>query len=270
MLCHQLGTRIVREIDNIAQFDSTIAAWDYRIQMGQRGAQMNNVMRQFGRDRGLQMFADWSDRIAKGAIPPQPPRPQGLERNVVVTMWEWGTAIDYIHDEVASDKRDPTINAHGEIYGVNISNDQLSILNPMSHETRNLTVPMQVDPETVPGMIVQSMPVPSRFYGDELIWYDPANPHNPMMDHQGRVWMTSAIRARKNPSWCHEGSDNKFAQYFPLEQGYRGAVSYDPQTEQFVMIDTCFGTHHLQFARDDDHTLFFSVICVFLNKFNLF
>lgn len=258
MLCHQLGTRIVREIDNIAQFDSTIAAWDYRIQMGQRGAQMNNVMRQFGRDRGLQMFADWSDHIAKGATPPQPPRPQGLERNVVVTMWEWGTAIDYIHDEVASDKRDPTINAYGQIYGVNISNDQLSILNPMSHETRNLAVPMQVDPATVPGMIVQSMPVPSRFYGDELIWYDPANPHNPMMDHQGRVWLTSAIRARKNPSWCQAGSDNKFAQYFPLEQGYRGAVSYDPRTEEFVMIDTCFGTHHLQFARDDDHTLFFS------------
>ena len=38
MLCHQLGNRIIREIDNLGQFDSTLAAWDHRVQMGQRGA----------------------------------------------------------------------------------------------------------------------------------------------------------------------------------------------------------------------------------------
>ena len=258
MLCHQLGSRIVREIDNIDQFDSTTAAWDHRVQMGQRGSQMTNVMNRFGRERGLQMFADWSDRIASGALPPQPPRPEGVERNVVVTMWEWGTEIDYIHDEIASDKRDPTVNANGPIYGVNISNDELAILDPVTHEATNLKVPMRVDPSTVPGMIARSMPAPSRFYGDELIWNDPANPHNPMMDHKGRVWLTSAIRPRPNPEWCQEGSDNKFAQYYPIARGYRGAVYYDPPAERWVMIDTCFGTHHLQFAEDDDHTLFFS------------
>ena len=258
MLCHQLGTRIVREIDNIDQFDSTLAAWDHRVQMGQRGSQMTNVMSRFGRQRGLQMFADWSDRIAAGALPPKPPRPQGVERNVVVSMWEWGTAIDYIHDEIASDKRDPTVNANGPIYGVNISNDELAILDPVTHQATNLKVPMRVDPSTVPGMIARSMPAPSRFHGDTLIWNDPANPHNPMMDHKGRVWLTSAIRPRANPEWCTEGSDNRFAQYYPIERGYRGVVYYDPPTERFVMIDTCFGTHHLQFAEDDDHTLFFS------------
>ena len=105
MLCHQLGTQIVREIENIDEFDSSLAAWDYRVQMGQRGGQMSNVMSRFGRQRGLQMFADWSDRIASGALPPTPPRPQGVERNVVTTMWEWGTEVDYTHDEIASDKR---------------------------------------------------------------------------------------------------------------------------------------------------------------------
>ena len=258
MLCHQLGSRIVREIDNIDQFDSTLAAWDHRVQMGQRGSQMTNVMNRFGRQRGLQMFADWSDRIASGALPPKPPRPQGVERNVVVSMWEWGTAIDYIHDEIASDKRDPTVNANGPIYGVNISNDELAILDPLTHQATNLKVPMRADPSTVPGMIARSMPAPSRFYGDELIWNDPANPHNPMMDQKGRVWLTSAIRPRANPDWCKDGSDNKFAQYYPLARGYRGAVYYDPPTERWVLIDTCFGTHHLQFAEDDEHTLFFS------------
>ena len=179
MLCHQLGTRIVREIDNRDEFDSTLAAWDHRVQMGQRGSQMTNVMNRFGRSRGLEMFADWSDRIAAGALPPRPPRPQGVERNVVVTMWEWGTEIDYIHDEIATDKRDPTVNANGPIYGVNISNDELTMLDPVTHEATSLPVPLRVDPATVSPMIARSMPAPSRFYGDELIWNDPSQSPQP-------------------------------------------------------------------------------------------
>ena len=258
MLCHQLGTQIVREIENIDEFESTLTAWDHRVQMGQRGGQMSNVMNRFGRQRGLQMFADWSDRIAGGALPPVPPRPQGIERNVVTTMWEWGTEIDYIHDEIASDKRDPTVNANGPVYGVNISNDELAILDPLTHIATNLEVPLRADPATVRPMIGPSMPEPSRFFGEEMIWDDPANPHNPMMDQEGRVWMTSAIRGRENPEYCQEGSDNKYAQYYPMANSGRSAVYYDPPTEEFVMIDTCFGTHHLQFAEDDDNTLFFS------------
>ena len=46
---------------------------------------MSNGLNQFGRKRALAMFADWTDRIAKGEVPPAPPRPQGPERNVVIT-----------------------------------------------------------------------------------------------------------------------------------------------------------------------------------------
>ncbi len=258
MLCHQLGSRIIREIDNLDQFDSSLEAWDHRVRMGQRGGQMTNVMNRFGRGRGLQMFADWSDRIAAGAVPPAPPRPRGVERNVVVSMWEWGTEIDYIHDEITTDKRDPTVNAGGPVYGVNISNDALTILDPATHTATSLDVPLRVDPDTVPGMIALSMPAPSRFFGNELIWNDPANPHNPMMDRKGRVWMTSAIRNRANPDYCREGSDHPYAQYFPLAGGFRSAVFYEPDQEQFVLVDTCFGTHHLQFAEDENDTLYFS------------
>ena len=256
MLCHQLGTRIVREIDNLDQFDSTMAAWDHRVQMGQRGAPMSRVMSRFGRQRGLQMFADWSDRIASGALPPKPPRPQGVERNVVTTMWEWGSEIDYIHDEIATDKRNPTINANGPIYGVNISNDQLAILDPVTHEPVNLAIPTRADASSMRPMISLEMPVPSRFWGEEILWKDPANPHNPMMDQKGRVWMTSAIRGSDTPDWCGEDSSNKFAEYFPIERSGRGLVYYDPETQRFVMIDTCFSTHHLQFAEDASDTLY--------------
>ena len=117
-LCHQLGTRITREVDHLDDFDSTLAAWDHRVQTGQRGASMNGGMNRFGRERGLRMFADWTERIAGGELPPVPPRPSGVERNLVLTMWDWGTPTAYIHDEIVTDKRNPRVNANGPVYSV--------------------------------------------------------------------------------------------------------------------------------------------------------
>jgi hypothetical protein len=49
---------------------------------------MSNFVTQMGRMRGLQMFADWTDRTAAGEVPLAPPRPSQRERNLVITMWE--------------------------------------------------------------------------------------------------------------------------------------------------------------------------------------
>ena len=87
----------------------------------------------------------------------------------------------------------------------------------------------------------------------------PANVHNPMMDQDGRVWLTSRIRnTGSNPEWCQEGSSEPYAQYFPLDSSGRQASVFDPETEEFTLIDTCFGTHHLQFGEDSENTLYFS------------
>src|SRR5688572_22610847 len=88
--CHALGTKGTREIPSaLGQFPNSVAAWDRRVKSGQAGAQMDGALNQFGRERILKSFADWTDRIAAGAVPPAPPRPQGLERNVVITQWDW-------------------------------------------------------------------------------------------------------------------------------------------------------------------------------------
>ena len=79
--CHQLGTKITREIPDRDKFESSVAAWDHRVQRGQRGGEMSAFMTRMGRPRGLKMFADWTDRIAAGDVPPAPPRPAGTERN---------------------------------------------------------------------------------------------------------------------------------------------------------------------------------------------
>src|SRR5215467_8023240 len=105
--CHQLGNKATREISPaLGSFTSSAEAWDRRIQSGQAGGGMSARLTQVGRARALAMWADWSDRIAKGELPSSaPPRPTGKERNVVVTMWDWADAKSYLHDEIASDKR---------------------------------------------------------------------------------------------------------------------------------------------------------------------
>ena len=120
-LCHQMGNRFTFDTSHLDRFDSSVEAWDHRVTFGQRGAQMSGVVNRFGRDRGLVMFADWSDRIAAGEVPAAPPRPQGAERNLVLTMWEWAGETSYVHDEVTTDKRRPTVNADGLVYGVSIT-----------------------------------------------------------------------------------------------------------------------------------------------------
>ena len=216
-LCHQLGDQATRELVNPGDFDSTEAAWAHRIMTGQRAPNMGATLGRFGRERAVQMYASWTDRIMTGAVPPSPPRPQGQERNVVLTMWEWGGDTAYIHDEVASDKRDPTVNAGGPIYGVEFANDKLVWVDPDTNEAQEIRLPVRDTPGEgdFRSYIAQQMPNPSYYFGDELIWDNPGNPHNPMMDARGRVWMTHQIRGPENPSWCQEGSDNPFAQYYP-------------------------------------------------------
>ncbi|MYH28957.1 MAG: carboxypeptidase regulatory-like domain-containing protein [Acidobacteria bacterium] len=258
-LCHQMGNRFTFDISHLDGFDSSVEAWDHRVAFGQRGAQMSGVLNRFGRDRGLAMFADWSDRIAAGEVPDAPPRPQGVERNLVLTMWEWAGEASYVHDEITTDKRQPTVNADGLVYGVSITEDTLVVTDTARHESIEIPIPLREPTERVPSMFPTAPGFePSPYWGDEIIFDAPANPHNPMMDARGRVWLTSTIRRRSNPDWCREGSAHPSARYFPVERSGRQISVYDPATETFTLIDSCYGTHHLQFAEDERDTLWFS------------
>ncbi|NNC63817.1 MAG: carboxypeptidase regulatory-like domain-containing protein [Gammaproteobacteria bacterium] len=100
-VCHQLGNKATREIpESLGTFESSVDAWDRRVQSGQSGASMTAAMSRFGRQRALEMYADWTDRIAAGEVPPQPPRPQGIERNVVITQWDWSDSRGFVHDTI--------------------------------------------------------------------------------------------------------------------------------------------------------------------------
>src|ERR1700690_3040217 len=115
--CHQMGNKATREIEpSLGTFDSPALAWERRLMSGQEGGDMIRELNRFGHDRGLAMFADWSSRIAAGELPPAPPRPQGVERNLVITLWEIDTDKSFIHDVIGTNDWNTSANAYGPLY----------------------------------------------------------------------------------------------------------------------------------------------------------
>ena len=258
-LCHQMGNLATREVPNLTDYDSTLHAWDQRVLIGSSGAGMNAGINRMGRESSLRLFAEWTDRIMAGEVPAAPPRPSGAERNVVITQWGWSDERGFIHDEIATDKRNPTLNANGPIYGVDMLG-KLAVIDPSEHQAFDLQIPtrVEIDRRGTGYGAPTATPVPSPYWGtEEVARTGPANPHNPMMDGKGRVWMTSTIRPRENPSWCQD-TTHPSVKRFPLQRAGRQMSYYDPESQKFVLIDTCFDTHHLQFADDDNDTLWIS------------
>jgi hypothetical protein len=259
--CHQLGNQITRSLGHMDHlgFKTPEEAWIYRTQLGVRGSSMAGTMAAWGLNSGARVMADWTTRIANGELPPVPPRPRpGAERNVVVTLWDWGVDNSFMHDEITTDKNDPTVNGYGPVYAVSAGHGKLTVLDPIENDSYEITIPTREDARQVQSRFPPPA-MPSNFWGMRHLWGldNPADPHNPMMDRKGRVWMTSKIR-NEEPAWCREGSSHKFAKYYPLNFSNRQASYYDPATGQFRLIDTCFATHHLQFDNDADQTLYFN------------
>jgi hypothetical protein len=263
--CHQLGQESTRTIPaQLGQFKSGAEAWMRRIQSGQSGEMMmNRIAGQFG-GVPFKYFGEWTDLIAKGELPKaKPPRPQGVERNIVVTSWEWGSEKHYLHDLIASDRRNPTVNPHGPLFGSpEYSTDDMPILDPKSHKVTFFKMPVK-DPEMPeslgPGHAAAIKPLqPSPYWGDEKIWDTRANNHNAMFDKKGRVWIAATVRGRDNPDFCKKGSDHPSAKVLPLEQSSRQVAMLDPKTMKYTFVDTCFGTHHPQFGYDANDTLWLS------------
>ncbi len=262
--CHQLGQKSTRTIPAaFGKFEKGEDAWARRIQSGQSGESMVNAL--MGKFNGtpLRYFGDWTDRIGKGELPHTlPQRPQGEERNIVVTLREWMNEKQYLHDLIASDRRYPTVNAYGPLYGSpEYSSNDMPILDPIKNTVKTLRMPVTADtPEALgPGHAASKDALqPSAYWGSEKIWDTKANNHNAMIDRKGRVWMAATGMGPNNPAFCKKGSSHPSAKVTPLEKTARRVTMLDPKTGKYLSIPTCFSTHHLQFGYDADETLWTS------------
>src|SRR5262245_19575048 len=212
--CHQLGNKPTRLISKeLGSFDSSYAAWMHRLQIGPAAEIMIRNIGELDTPNVIRNFADWTDRIAAGELPKsKPARPTGVERNVVITMWDWAGPKDYLHDEIATDKRNPTVNANGKIYGATEdSTDLMPVLDPVANTVTQVKL-FPRDATTPAGMFISQNSdfpkLPSLYWGSEKMWDAQTTPHNPMFDHLGRVWLTTRIRQPNTPAFCKKGSEH--------------------------------------------------------------
>ena len=258
MSCHALGTKGTRTMPKeFANFKSSAEAWGRRIASGQAMTQMTTALGRLDPQRALALWGDWTDRIAAGELPfDTPSRPQGVERNIVLSLWDWSTPTGYMHDLISTDRRKPTVNAKGKLYGATEeSTDYFPVLDPNTHTAGQIKHPVR-DPKT-PSSKTAPM-APSPYWGPEPIWDSQTSIHNQMMDEKGRVWATARVRPPANPDYCRKGGDHPSAKVFPLESANRHLSMYDPASGKFTLISTCFPTHHLIFAEDANGTLWAS------------
>ena len=229
-LCHQIGSPATRRLTRPAQWQR---AW------GEPSNHMNRAAQVLGFDILAESLAAWASRIEAGALPPAPPRPSGIERNVVVTSWEFAEAPENVHDEIATDKRNPTLYPYGKIWGIGGARN-LWALDPKTHR-------------------VHKYPLPTGSGG-----------HNPMLDERGGLWLTARTRQAAQAGATHDqgglqAADQPWAPDVILSnialtleerkrlagelytEGVNQLVYFDTKTEQFTPIDTIYATHHLQF-----------------------
>jgi hypothetical protein len=255
--CHALGNKATREIPKIFSDMKPEDAWARRIMSGQAMTNMATSIGRIDTGRALKLFADWTDRIAAGELPAgKPQRPQGQERNVVITQWDFAEPTHYLHDVISTDKRKPTVNANGPIYGTpENSTDFVPILDPVNHKASLVKMPVR-DPKT-PTSKDDPMS-PSPYWGEQVLWDSQTSMHNPMLDEKGQVWFTSRVGAAANPDFCKKGSEHPSAKVFPVDTSTRHLSMLDPKTGKITLIRTCFPTHHLVFAEDANNTLWTS------------
>ena len=253
--CHQIGNKPTREFAPGVTVADHVKAWKDRVNFGPDKGQMGQQFSSLGPERTAKMFADWTERIAKGETPfDKPVRPQGAERNVVITQWDWANPREYFHDVVASDKRNPRINPNGLVFGLHEnSSDHLTWVDPVKNSWGEDTIPRNPESPGSPSAGGGNSP----YWGDEIIWSQTTSGHSNEMDQKGRVWNTTSTRtANETPAYCKPGSDNPSAKLFPIPGGRgRQYTVYDPKTKKWDIVDICFSSFHLNFGFDADNKL---------------
>ena len=262
--CHQLGQESTRTIPEVfGRFESSAAAWRRRVQAGQAGQQMLGQLSGLG-DMAFTNYGDWTDRIAKGELPfAKPSRPQGVERNIVITLRDWMNEKQYLHDLISSDRRHPTVNANGPLVGspdvqLRHTADSRSGEERRDHvrrAIRDTSMPLNLGPGHAAGLDPLQT---SAYWGGERIWETRVNNHNSMFGRDGRLWLAASVRGADNPAFCKAGSDHPSAKAFPMDRAIRHIAVLDLKTKKYTFVETCFSTHHPQFGYDANDTLWTS------------
>ena len=226
--CHPLGNEGTRRIPAHLEDLPTDEAWLQRLNSELfGGSMMTGMFRGLGEQAG--MFGRWTDAIAAGAYPEPPPRPSGLERKVVITVWDWATPQGSRSDSQGTYAWNQTLNAGGRVYGVHQEDTMLSWLDPATHEVGRIELDAQ-------GL------------------------RSIAMDGEGRVWATARLDpGDAPPDFCGPGSENPYLANFRPGGSPKQAVVYDPRDGSVEKIPSCLAVDHNHFTDEDDRPIYFGV-----------
>ena len=240
MACHQLGTPTTRELPEAVRGSAThLAAWDERMK---RGPDPMTMFEPFARLRGQRtMFSEWTERIAAGIYPlVEPARPRGPERNLVVTLWDWGEVTTVVSSAAASDPRDPRVNANGRIFAPSQSHDALIWLDPTTNASGEARVPTAAAPSE--GMASPHFP--------ERVWRQAVDAGEGQFDRFGRVWFAARQRPPDRQSALCTEPSNVYARHFPMKSSARQLAYFEPRTGRVTELDTCVTVDATDIAAD--------------------
>ena len=171
------------------------------------------------------------------------------------------------HDLALTDRRKPTVNAKGLIYGATeLGSDDVPVLDPVRNVKSYVAAKLRDDNTPSARTRESGRRALALFrFGRAL-----EQPLQRAYADDGRArshLFAAQVRAPKNtPDYCTKNSPIRSAQLYPLParpEGFVGSARqvsvYDPSAQKWSFIDTCFGSHHLNFAEDADDTLFLTM-----------
>ncbi len=212
--------------------------------------------------RALELFADWTDRIAAGELPKRKTVPAaGRRAKRCHHLWDWAaprlicmtrspptSAIRRSTPTARSTARPRTARISCRSSTRCASGDRNESAGARSEDAGPMFI------STAEALMLRAVAI----LGHGTIWDSQTTVHNPMFDDKGRVWFTSRIRPPANPAFCKKGSEHPSAKLFPMNEPDAIWPCTIRKTKKFTLIDTCFSTHHLVFAEDANNTLWIS------------
>ena len=238
-----------RDPESARTFASSVAAWDTRVQVGQDGQGMSNMVTAW--DAGAVSTCSPAGRIGSRAATSRRCR---LVRRVSSAISGDHVGLGWSGDVRARRADDRQAQPHRQRLRADLWRrlGQRRIPDRRSAGTFGAGDSDPVlDPKVPPGK-AQSMPVPSPYWGDKRYRFDPAITNHAAMDGKGRVWMSSRFRRPEDqPAFC---GTHPSAALAPQKSSFRQVQYFDPKTRQFKQVNICFDTHHVQFAGDKDET----------------
>src|SRR5712691_9847112 len=127
-------------------------------------------------------------------------------------------------------------------------NDALMELDPGEGSTKIIKPPTSA-PAMQSGF--NASPTPSPNFGADM-WKRQGDPRSVGIDGKGRVWFTLRTRDNaKQPAWCSGPTANAYGTYFAMGRGGKQVANYDPKTQKFENVDTCFTVDHNELSKDN-------------------